>query len=112
VRTTRQHLIVAHTVNTISRGHPGAPKVAVLSDGWLLSAPTGARRVCRTVEEVWAAVIGGFTDPSALSSLLRHQQAYADDPDNEGLPARTARAGCALTALAATSRAADARPRG
>lgn len=103
VRTTRQHLIVAHTVNAISRGHPGVPKVAALSDGWLLSTPTGSTRICRTVEEVWAAVLGVFTDTSHLGSLLQRQQAFADDPDNEGLPARTARVGSGLTALAAGS---------
>lgn len=55
------------------------------------------------VQNVWAAVIGFFTDISLLSRLLKHQQAYADDPDNEGLPARTARMGSGLTALAAVS---------
>lgn len=101
VRTTRQHLIVAQTVNAISKGQPGVPTVTALSDGWLLAAPTGSKRICHTVEEVWAAVIGVFTDTSLLSRLLKHQQAYADDPDNEGLPARTAQVGSGLTARAA-----------
>lgn len=103
VRTTRQHLIVAHTVNAISKGQPGVPNVTALSEGWLLSTPTGSTRICHTVEEVWAAVIGVFTDTSRLSCLLKHQQAYADDPGNQGLPARTARMGSGLTALAAVS---------
>lgn len=101
VRTTRQHLIVAQTVNAISKGQPGVPTVTALSDGWLLAAPTGSKRICHTVEEVWAAVISVFTDTSLLSRLLKHQQAYADDPDNEGLPARTAQVGSGLTARAA-----------
>jgi hypothetical protein len=103
VRTTRQHLIVAHTVNAICTGQSGVPKVTALSDGWLLSGPSGSTRVCHTVEDVWAVVIGVFTDTSLLSCLLKHQQAYADDPDNEGLPARTARMGSGLTALAVVS---------
>ncbi|MCU1567255.1 MAG: hypothetical protein JWQ56_2192, partial [Pseudarthrobacter sp.] len=39
VRTMRQHLIVAATVNTVCAGLPGAPKVTALRDGWLMTGP-------------------------------------------------------------------------
>lgn len=101
VRTKRQHLIVAGTVNGLCAGQSGAPKVTALADGWLVSGPSGAARLRRTVEELWADVIGRFNDISSLRSLLERQLAYADDPANEGLPARTARVGSGLAGEAA-----------
>lgn len=100
VRTRRQHLIVANTVNALCSGRPGAPRVTALADGWLVSGPSGAARLFNTVEELWAGVIDGFADVSVRHRLLERQQAYAADPDNAGLPARTALVGSGLTALA------------
>ena len=90
VRTMRQHLIVAATVNAVCTGLPGAPKVTALKDGWLMTGPAGASRQCQTVEELWSAVLGCFTDASVLDRLRRRRQAYAADPANAGLPARAA----------------------
>jgi hypothetical protein len=100
VRTLRQHLIVAQTVNTVCGGLPGAPKVKALSDGWLLSGPSGASLLCHTVEELWTAVIRGFAAGPQLDALLEHQQAFAAGSDGAGLPARAVRAGRELVAAA------------
>ena len=90
VRTLRQHLIVAGTINTICGGLPGAPKVTALRDGWMMSGPSGIIRQCQTVEELWAAVLECFTEASVLGRLRRRQQAFAADPCNAGLAARVA----------------------
>ena len=90
VRTMRQHLIVAATVNAVCTGLSGAPKVTALKDGWLMTGPSGASRQCRTVEELWSAVLGCFTDPSIGDLLNSRRRAYAADPANAGLPARAA----------------------
>ncbi|MFK4295875.1 hypothetical protein ABH924_001011 [Arthrobacter sp. GAS37] len=100
VRTKRMHLVVAGTVNELCSGRPGAPKVSALPDGWLVSGPSGAARLFHTVEELWGGVIGCFTDESPLQGLLKEQQTYAAEPENAGLPARTARTGIGLTELA------------
>jgi hypothetical protein len=90
VRTMRQHLIVAATVNAVCTGLPGAPKVTALKDGWMVAGASGASRQCQTVEELWSAVLGCFTGAPVLESLRRRRQAYAADPANAGLPALTA----------------------
>lgn len=90
VRTLRQHLIVAGAINSVCHGLPGAPKVTALRDGWMMSGPSGASRQCQTLEELWAAVLGCFTEASVLGRLRRRQQAFAADPSNAGLPARAA----------------------
>lgn len=90
VRTMRQHLIVAATVNALCTGLPGAPKVTALKDGWLMTGPSGASRQCQTLEELWSAVLGCFTGASVADRLRRRRQAYAADPANAGLPARAA----------------------
>lgn len=100
VRTLRQHLIVAQTVNTVCGGLPGAPKVKALSDGWLLSGPSGASLLCHTVEELWTAVIRGFAAGPQLDALLEHQQAFAAGSDGAGLPARAVSVGQGLAAAA------------
>jgi hypothetical protein len=101
VRTLRHHLIVAQTVNTVCGGLPGAFRVKALSDGWLMSGPSGAALLCHTVEELWTAVIRGFAGSSQLVCLLEHQQAFAADSDNAGLPARVVSIGQGLTTAAA-----------
>jgi hypothetical protein len=93
VRTMRQHLIVAGTVNAVCTGLPGAPKVTALKDGWMVAGPSGASTPCQTLEELWSAVLSCFTDPAVLARLLRRRQAYAADPANAGLPALAARPG-------------------
>lgn len=100
VRTMRQHLIVASTINGICKGMPGAPRVTALKDGWLMAGPSGATRLCHTVEELWTATIGCFADTQHLSCLLARQQAFLADPDNAGLAARAAGIGRGLTAAA------------
>lgn len=100
VRTMRQHLIVAATVNALCSGVPGTPKVKALADGWLTYGPSGASRLCRTVQELWADVIGCCADVPSLRALLERQVSYAEQAANAGLPARTALLGKALTALA------------
>ena len=57
VRTMRQHLIVAQTINSISHSWPGAPKVVATRDGWLVSGPTGGAESVTTVEQLWAAIL-------------------------------------------------------
>lgn len=100
VRTKRQHLIVAATVNELCAGQPGAPKVTALADGWLVSGPSGAARLRHTVDDLWTDVISCLRDPSFLRSLRERQLAYAEDPANEGLPARTASVGRRLAGRA------------
>jgi hypothetical protein len=103
VRTLRQHLIVAGTVNTMCGGLPGAPRVTALKDGWSISGPLGTARLCQTVEELWSAALGCFTDEAVLNCLLGRQQAFMADPDNAGLPARAAAIGGGVTAAAIAS---------
>jgi hypothetical protein len=98
MRTLRQHLIVAGTVNTVCEGLPGAPRTTALKDGWLVAGASGATRLCRTVEELWSAVIGCFPDLPLLGCLLGRLQAGMADPDNAGLSARTAAIGRGVTA--------------
>ncbi|MFC0458273.1 hypothetical protein ACFFGR_17225 [Arthrobacter liuii] len=90
VRTMRQHLIVAAAVNAVCTGLPGAPKVSALKDAWMMTGAAGASRQCHTLEELWSAVLGCFTDASVVDKLRRRRLAYAADPANEGLPARAA----------------------
>jgi len=92
VRTKRMHLIVAGTINTLCAGLPGAPKVTALKDGWMISGPSGSSKECPTLEELWSAVLGCFTEASVLDRLHKRQQSYLADPANAGLPARAARA--------------------
>ena len=69
IRTMRQHLIVAQTINWFCKSWPGAPKVAATSDGWLLSGQTGATAAVGTVEALWSAVLR--SGPGVRSSDLR-----------------------------------------
>jgi hypothetical protein len=101
VPTLRRRLIVAQTINTVCGGLPGASRVKALSDGWLMSGPSGAALLCHTVEELWTAVIRGFDGGSQLVCLLEHQQAFAAGSDNTGLPARVVSIGQGLTTAAA-----------
>jgi hypothetical protein len=75
VRTMRQHLIVAGTVNAVCTGLPGAPKVTALQDGWMVAGPSGASMQCQTLEELWSAVLSCFPDRAVLARLLRRGQA-------------------------------------
>ena len=59
IRTLRQHLIVAQTINGASQSWPGAPKVVATSGGWLVSGPTGATVAVSTVQALWSAVLLG-----------------------------------------------------
>lgn len=104
VRTMRQHLIVAGTINSVCNGLPGAIKVTALSDGWMMSGPSGASWQCHTVEELWAAVIDGFTGMPQLIGLLGRQEAYAGDPENAGLPSLVAGIGRTLASKATAPR--------
>ena len=90
VRTMRQHLIVAATVNAVCSGLPGAPKVNALKDGWLMTGAAGASAQCQTLDELWSAVLGCFPDASVVDRLNGRRLAYAADPANAGLPARAA----------------------
>lgn len=101
VRTKRQHLIVAATVNELCAGQPGAPKVSALAEGWLVSPRCGGARLRHTVEELWVDVLDAVTDDSKRESLRERQLAYAEDPAKEGLPSRTARVGSRLLAALA-----------
>lgn len=103
VRSMRQHLIVANTVNAVCSGLQGAPKVTALKEGWMVSGPSGGSRQCQTVEELWSAVDGCFTEASVLDRLQRRRQAYVADPANVGLPARAAQPGGVVPEPAATA---------
>ena len=84
IRTMRQHLIVAQTINSAAQSWPGAPKVAATSIGWLVSGPKGVTQAVATVEAVWSAVLRG--SPGARSWDLPHA---ADGPgvlDGPGVP--------------------------
>lgn len=90
VRTMRQNLIVAATINSLCQGLPGAPRVTALKEGWITTGPSGASMQCQTLEELWAAVLACFTEASVRQRLRMRQEDYAADPSNEGLPARAA----------------------
>lgn len=77
IRTMRQHLIVAQTINGVCQSWPGAPKVAATRDGWLVSAPTGATAAVVTVEALWSAVLRGC--PGVRSSDLHRAVLAAVD---------------------------------
>lgn len=109
VRTLRQHLIVAGSVNTVCAGLPGAPRVTALKDGWLLGGASGTARLCHTVEDLWGAAVGCLAEPTLLGCLLGRLQAFLAEPENQGLPARTALVGRGLAAAAAAE-AAGTRP--
>ena len=89
VRTMRQHLIVAGTINTLCTGLPGAPKVTALKDGWTMKGPSGVSGQCQTLSELWSAVLACFTDASVLDRLHKYCQQYAAEPANAGLPAHS-----------------------
>ena len=89
VRTQRQHLIVAQTVNDGCRSWAGAPTVAATSEGWLVSGRTGAAHAVSTVEMLWTSVLRG--SPGACFPGL---------PEPAGsLPERTAAAELAWRVL-------------
>lgn len=93
VRTRRQHLIVASTINALCDGLPGAPRVNALEDGWMILGASGATRQCRTVEELWTAVVERYDCTPQLAILVGRLTAFAADPDNDGLPFRVAATG-------------------
>lgn len=95
VRTMRQQIIVAQAINAVCRHVPGAPRVTALVDNWLMAGPTGATKLCDTVEELWTAIIVGSVNPHvpALSEALK---AYSADPLNTGLAAQVTDLGLAL----------------
>jgi len=90
VRTMRQHLIVAQTINSACQSWPGAPKVAASSDGWLVSGPTGATEAVATVEAVWSAVLRG--SPGARFPDLRRALGGSGGPVEPGAPGAPAAA--------------------
>lgn len=97
MRTLRQHLVVAHVINAVCCRVPGAPRVAALIDGWLITESTGKTRLCRTVEDTWIAVIdSGFDTASHLDRLTDELVAQAGDLASDGLSARVSDAGQAL----------------
>jgi hypothetical protein len=72
----------------------------------MISGPSGATRQCRTVEELWRAVIERFGGTPQLERLRGRQGAFADDPENSGLPSRVAGIGRTLASrVTATSTA-------
>jgi hypothetical protein len=60
VRTMRQHLIVAQTINSICQYWAGTPKVVATSEGWLLSGPKGVTEPVSTVEKLWTAILRDY----------------------------------------------------
>ncbi|MCB5290606.1 hypothetical protein BJQ90_00018 [Arthrobacter sp. SO3] len=87
VRTMRQHLVVAQTINGVCRSWPGAPKVAATGDGWLVSGPTGATVAVATVEALWSAVLP--SSPGAASSDLHRVGDGPGASESSGATART-----------------------
>lgn len=85
IRTMRQHLIVAQTINGAAQSWPGAPKVSATSDGWLVSGPTGARDAFATVEAVWSAVLRSC--PKAPTSDLHRVADGSGARENAGVVA-------------------------
>lgn len=86
VRTMRQHLIVAQTINSVCQTWPGAPKVAATSDGWLVSGRTGATVAVATVETLWSAVLP--SNPGTRSPDLHHFAQESGAAENAGTAAR------------------------
>ncbi|MEC5191508.1 MULTISPECIES: hypothetical protein [unclassified Arthrobacter] len=73
VRTLRQHLIVAQTVNQVCQLWAGAPKVTATSGGWLVSWPTGATEAVSTVDALWTAVLGATAGARGQNDALDAQ---------------------------------------
>lgn len=91
VRTMRQHLIVAQTINSICHAWPGAPKVLATRDGWLVSGTRGGAEAATTVEQLWAAILGdspGKEQPEPL-----HDFTSLEDGQRGDIPLRVRAAG-------------------
>ncbi len=91
VRTIRQHLIVAQTVNALCRKLPGAAKVTAVADGWTTTSATGGSSHCRTVGELWRTVIGGLESSAALLAVLPPPGANAAGAEESALAAAVIR---------------------
>lgn len=76
-QTLRKRMIVAHAVNSLTAGIPGAPRTTALTEGWTVAGPTGATTLCHTVAELWTAVLAG-----GLPRLLQRLEARSitDEP--------------------------------
>ncbi len=69
VRTMRDQLLVAQTVNALV-SRPGAPVVRVAGSGWVVAGRTGSSAACDTVEQLWSAVADVLArGPEAASRL-------------------------------------------
>lgn len=87
IRTMRQHLIVAQTINRVCQSWPGAPKVAATIDGWMVAGPTGATAAVATVEALWSAVLP--SNPSMQSPEMNRFAHAPGAADSAGAGART-----------------------
>ena len=88
-RSTRAHLLVAATINAVCQARPGAPRVTVAANGWLVSGPSGGARLCPTIDDVWEAVASSLADPSALAALLDQVEYGAEEHAGERVEGRT-----------------------
>lgn len=96
-RTRRQHIIVAGAINDVCDRVPGSPKVKDLMDGWSVTGPTGAVKLCSSVAELWSTVIDlGFRSDDRRTLLAALQQRVLREThpaDGDGLPRRVIEAG-------------------
>lgn len=104
VRTLRQQLIVAHTVNAVCEGISGVPKVAALSDAWQLTGAKGEIDLRHTVGNVWMQIVDRLVGTADLVALRERLIDYAADPHHSGLPGRVARTGSELASEALRQR--------
>ncbi len=66
-RATRDLLLVAHVVNAVTAGLPGAPAVRVAGDRWLVAGSTGRTSACDTVRDLWRAMVDHYGRGAACS---------------------------------------------
>lgn len=91
VRTMRQHLIVAQTINSICHALPGAPKVHATRDGWQVTGTTGGAEAATTVEQLWTAVLEGM--PGKLRPEPLYSFTSLEDGQSGDIPGRVRAAG-------------------
>ncbi|MHA7181382.1 hypothetical protein ACX80J_14860 [Arthrobacter sp. MDB2-24] len=89
VRTTRDLLVVAQLVNSITTGLPGGPVVRVSGDSWILAGRTGSSTRCDTVEQLWTALLQQSVRSPEAAARLRERIA-------DGLPGASPLAGRVL----------------
>lgn len=96
VRTLRQQLLVAQTVNALCCGLSGLPTVQAAGDGWLVRSATGTSTACSTVHGIWEALVGNCTrlygSPRPIVERLVWRTSATANGDHDDTTAKLAEA--------------------